>query len=336
MCAFQPALLLAMLAAPALAEAPAAPVQPAVEKGLGRLEKGAANYVKNRQCFSCHHQTPMVAAFQSARKRGFTVDADALQAQVDFTEDSFKEKLDEIAKGKWVPGGNTHAAYALFTLEIGGRDADETTAALVQFLLARQKADGSWPAVANRPPIEGSAFTNAALALRALKYYGPGKDAKEADDLRKRVDAAYEKGREWLLRAKSSTTEDKASRLRGLAWAGADREDVDAARDLLLKEQHDDGGWAQLAELDSDAYATGIVLTALRQAGMKPDDKVYQKGVQYLLKTQAEDGAWVVQTRSRPVQTFFDNGDAGGKSQFISFAATGWAVLALLETQPEK
>ena len=128
MCAFQPALLLAMLAAPALAEAPAAPVQPAVEKGLGRLEKGAANYVKNRQCFSCHHQTPMVAAFQSARKRGFTVDADALQAQVDFTEDSFKEKLDEIAKGKWVPGGNTHAAYALFTLELGGRDADETTA----------------------------------------------------------------------------------------------------------------------------------------------------------------------------------------------------------------
>jgi hypothetical protein len=31
---------------------------------------------------------------------------------------------------------------------------------------------------------------------------------------------------------------------------------------------------------------------------------------------------------------FFDNGDPHGKSQFISFAATGWAVLALLETVP--
>jgi len=53
--------------------------------------------------------------------------------------------------------------------------------------------------------------------------------------------------------------------------------------------------------------------------------------VKYLLRTQREDGAWVVQTRSRPLQAFFDNGDAGGKSQFISFAATNWAILALLE-----
>src|SRR5262249_49589875 len=163
--------------------------------------------------------------------------------------------------------------------------------------------------VANRPPIEGSAFTCAALALRALKHYGPDKDAKDADDLRKRVGDAFEKGKAWLLAAKPATTEDKASRLRGLAWSGAGADDVNAARDLLLKEQRDDGGWAQLPDLDSDAYATGIVLTALRQAGVKPDDAAYQKGVQYLLKTQTEDGAWVVQTRSRPVQTFFDNGD---------------------------
>ena len=42
------------------------------------------------------------------------------------------------------------------------------------------------------------------------------------------------------------------------------------------------------------------------------------------------------QTGSRPVQVFFDNGDPGGKSQFISFLATGWATLALLESCPEK
>ena len=59
-----------------------------------------------------------------------------------------------------------------------------------------------------------------------------------------------------------------------------------------------------------------------------------RRGLAYLLKTQREDGAWIVETRSRPVQIFFDNGDPGGKSQFISFAATNWAVLALLETLP--
>ena len=64
---------------------------------------------------------------------------------------------------------------------------------------------------------------------------------------------------------------------------------------------------------------------------MKPEDAAYRKGVSYLLKTQRDDGAWIVETRSKPIQIFFDNGDPGGKSQFISFAATGWAVLALLE-----
>jgi N-acyl-D-amino-acid deacylase len=317
----------------ARADDPDPAVQKAVEKGLRRLEKGAASYVKNRQCFSCHHQTPAIVALQSARRRGFEIDADLLKQQIDFSIETFTPKREQIIKGEWVPGGNTQTAYALFTLEVGGYAPDETTAALVEYLLVRQKSDGTWPALANRPPIEGSPFTNAALALRALKHYGPEKEAKDAEALRKRIDAAYEKGRKWLLAAKPATTEDKASRLRGLASVGAEAKDVEAARDLLLGEQRDDGGWAQLADHDGDAYGTGIVLIALRQAGVEPDDKAYQKGVQYLLKTQTDDGAWIVQTRSRPVQTFFDNGDPGGKSQFISFAATGWAVAALLETR---
>ena len=56
--------------------------------------------------------------------------------------------------------------------------------------------------------------------------------------------------------------------------------------------------------------------------------------MQYLLKTQRDDGGWVVETHSPPVQKFFDNGDPGGKSQFISFPATAWAVMALLEACP--
>src|SRR5262249_28067476 len=105
--------------------------------------------------------------------------------------------------------------------------------------------------------------------------------------------------------------------------------------DALLKEQHDDGSWAQLADRTGDAYATGTVLLALRSAGLEATDPAYQKAVKYLLATQREDGAWIVETRSRPVQVFFDTGDPRGKRQFISFAATGWAVLALLETIPD-
>ena len=105
-------------------------------------------------------------------------------------------------------------------------------------------------------------------------------------------------------------------------------------RAQLVKEQNADGSWSQLPSLKGDAYATPGVLLALRASGVAPQEGVYQKGVKFLLARQKEDGSWLVQTRTRPFQVFFDNGDPHGKSQFISFAATGWGVLALLETLP--
>src|SRR5262249_5521844 len=150
---------------------------------------------------------------------------------------TFQPKKDDIIKGRSVPGGNTMAAYALAALEAGGRPADETTGALVGYLLVRQRADGGWAAVAKRPPAAGRTFTNNALALRGLRVYGPAKDAEGAAELRQRVEAALAKGRDWLRNNQPADTEDEAFRLRGLVEAGAAREEVDAARDLLLREQ---------------------------------------------------------------------------------------------------
>jgi N-acyl-D-amino-acid deacylase len=299
-----------------------------IETSLRRIEQGAGNYIKNRQCFSCHHQAMSILSMTSAQRRGFAIEPAKLKQQVEFTLNTFRPKHQQIVKGQGIPGGNTMAAYALCTLEAAGHPADETTTDLVEYLLVRQRPDGAWPALAKRPPTEGSTFTNNALALRGLRVYGPAKDP--------RVDQAFARGRDWLLKNEPVTTEDKAFRLRGLIAAEVDRKEIDAARDLLLKEQREDGSWAQLSELAGDAYATGTVLMALRAAGMKPTEPAYQKGVKYLLTTQNADGSWLVQTRSRPVQVFFDNGDPGGPSQFISFAATNWAVLALLDTMPMK
>ena len=97
----------------------------------------------------------------------------------------------------------------------------------------------------------------------------------------------------------------------------------------MLATQHDDGGWPASDDLASDAYATGQTLWTLHTTGLSPTDPAYQRGVRYLLETQHDDGSWKVETRAKPVQAYFDNGDPYGKHQFISTPATCWAVAAL-------
>jgi bacterioferritin-associated ferredoxin len=314
-----------------LAAPPSADLQPAIEKGIKRLEEAAANYPKHRDCFSCHHQALPIMALSRAKEKGFRVDEALVEKQVKFTLDTFRPKLKEVSEGKGVGGSNTTCAYALRTLEAAGHASDEVTSALVQFLLKRQKDDGSWPAVTKRPPSEGSPFTNTALALRAFKRYSPD-DA----DLKERIAKAARRGRAWLEASEPTDTEDRVFRLLGLVAAEADKQQVEVDRDELLKQQLDDGSWSQLPDGKGDAYATGSALVALCAAGLSPKAEAYARGVKYLLTTQDASGSWLVETRSRPVQTFFDNGDPGGKSQFISTTATGWAVLALLEATDRK
>ncbi len=115
-----------------------------------------------------------------------------------------------------------------------------------------------------------------------------------------------------------------------------DDKSLQSAIEDLLKRQREDGGWSQTDELESDAYATGTVLVALHEAGGLPvTDERYQKGLAYLLKTQEPDGSWKVETRSRPIQTYFESGFPHKKGQFVSIAASSWAITAMLYTFPE-
>ena len=115
----------------------------------------------------------------------------------------------------------------------------------------------------------------------------------------------------------------------------APEKDVRSATKELLDTQRKDGGWSQLDTMDSDAYATGLTLVALHEVGqLKISDPVYQRGVEFLLKTQLPDGSWFVKSRSRPFQTYYESGFPHEKNQFISMAASGWAATALALTLP--
>ena len=86
--------------------------------------------------------------------------------------------------------------------------------------------------------------------------------------------------------------------------------------------------------MESNAYTTGLAMMALNVSGVAASDAAYQRGVQYLLNTQHEDGSWHVKTRAAGFQPYFDNGFPHGVDQWISAAATGQATIALLLANP--
>jgi squalene-hopene/tetraprenyl-beta-curcumene cyclase len=76
--------------------------------------------------------------------------------------------------------------------------------------------------------------------------------------------------------------------------------------------------------LVSDGYATGLVVLALKRAGLAADDPKLQKAVVWLV-TQQKEGAWPANYLNRPR----DPQDNIGK--FMRDAATAFAILALTE-----
>ena len=309
------------------AEAPGSPrpeaVCAAVEKALPLILKSTAGYPESRDCFSCHHQAVPVLALVTAKGRGFAVEADAIGEPVELTEADLLGAIEAYRKGTGQGGGVTRAGYALLTLEVGGRKPAETTTAVVEYLLKKDETRDHWRGTSNRPPSEASEFTSTYLALRALAAYG-----EESQE--ERIAARVAKARRWLEKAKPRDTEDRVFRLLALKAASSPEESIREATDELLATRRGDGGWSQLDGGTSDAYATGTALIALHLGGgLATDSPAYRGGLRFLIADQRADGSWFVASRSKPFQPYFESGFPYGKDQFISMAASSWAVTAL-------
>jgi Squalene-hopene cyclase C-terminal domain len=324
--------ILPLTAAAALSAEPPATgpevVKKAIKKALPLLMKGAEGHVTQRTCFACHNQGVPILAFTTAQARDFSVRDEDLKKQREFIAAFLEQNQKAYRQGKGQGGQVDTAGYALLALDLAGWKPDATTEAVVEYLLLRDKELDRWRTTSNRPPSEASAFTPNYLAIRALRRWGT---PAQKDRITKRIDTV----RGWLLKEPARDTEDRVFRLWALQEAGTEDDDLQPAIDELVRSQRKDGGWAQTDALESDAYATGSALVALHQAGeMATDDPVYQRGVAFLLKNQQKDGSWLVHSRSKPFQTYYESGFPHGKDQFISMAASGWAVTALALTCP--
>ena len=308
----------------------AASIHAAVEKSLPLLTAGARGSIEKRErCFTCHNQGLPIMALSAAQSRGIKIDAEELRKQVKFTADFLERNRTNYLAGKGQGGQTDTAGYALWALENSGWKPDATTAAVTEYLLLWQRDMPHWKPQSKRPPTEQSLFTSTHAALRGLQTFGTTAQ-------RPRIDARVAQVREWLLKTPAEDTEDRVFRLRALQAARAPAAEISKAAQELRRTQHADGGWAQLDKSESDAYATGTALVALHQTGgVATTDEIYQKGLRYLLSKQLADGSWLVTSRSKPIQTYYESGYPHGTNQFISISASGWATTALTLALPK-
>jgi ankyrin repeat protein len=304
----------------------AAEARAAVEKYIPLLESTLQKFT----CAgACHHALGLMV-YGMARERTIPVHEEVFAEAIDAVQKKSIRLLEPFLQGIGTPEPGMQGYWAVIARASG--HLDPSGPFLAWWIAARQTRDGSWRMNAHRPPMQDSGFTATALSLRMLQLEMPSSQAAETA-------VRIGRARNWLMINLPHSTEDEAFRLLGLRWGGAAMDELQNATRRLISEQRLDGGWSQLPERASDAYATGLVLYALREGtGLPPADHAYQRGLRFLLKTQLPDGSWLVPTRHHPPSPgipYVETGFPHGESQFISCAGSNWAAMALLSVLPK-
>ena len=197
-------------------------------------------------------------------------------------------------------------------------------------LARHQEEDGAWrlqpPVGQSSPPTSESRETIALLAMLAWEPSAPP-NPQEAAAAR----YSHEKAGEWLRDTKSTETA-QALALRLLLDVRLDNpaEQVQSGIDRLLGLQNSDGGWSQIKEMPSDAYATGQSLWALSFSGIKRDRPEISRAISFLVANQREDGSWPMTCRHTPGEGATRERDLVP----ITYFGSAWATIGLVRSVP--
>src|SRR5262245_34386574 len=228
-----------------------------------------------------------VWALSEAKSQGYEVAAETLADTVKWTKDRLLERIDlpRDTRPGWSMVSTPAIYMSVMALNVPKQEAvsPEELKAIAGHLLRHQEADGSWawssaPAKNRPPPFFESDEVATLLGYMAL---GPQVDVQGKSPERE----ARTKAAAWLAKQKpEDTTQAAAYRLLFKVRAGEKTLDADIAD--FLRRQNKDGGWGQLRDSASDAYATGQALYLLGLSGVKNDSAEIQRGVEFLLSTQ--------------------------------------------------
>lgn len=297
----------------------------ALREGAGRAVKTLQGVMGQwkQECISCHHQMLPLMALAEARKRGIAVDEGAALKAAEVMYARAWPSIDAVVQYQGAGDPAPVDGYLLNAAAANGVPDSFYTRVTARRLVRLQQSDGSWKTLDGRPPHgEPGRMTPTALSVRAVRSYAP----KET--------ASVERARRWLMAQKPASTEQHAFRLLGLLWSGADAATREAAAKEAMATALADGTWGQLPGMGSDAYSTGQMVYALREAaGIRAE-----RGIAYLLRTQRPEGAWRVATRIHTPASasppYFESGLPYGRDQTISASATAWAAMAIVSDLP--
>ena len=308
------------------ADASSARLQDAASKAVVMIQKSQKNWYTKASCYSCHQQVLPALAFKYAREHGIAVDEAAAHADAAAAFGPYSNLERAVEYTHMIDPGLSDG-YGLIAASAAGVRPSLVTAVYARLIAARQEADGHWETVDERPPQSYSPFTATAISLRAIQLYGH--PSQKAD-----IQARTERARNWLVSHQPRATEERVDQVLGAHWAASDAGTLQKMAAGLKATQQSDGGWSSLDGRVSDAYSTGQVLLALHEAaGVPVTDQGWQRGIDYLLKTQAADGSWHVVSRLHPPAPvsppYFETGHPYGHDQFVSMMGESVAVMAL-------
>ena len=192
------------------------------------------------------------------------------------------------------------------------------------YILNRQMPDGHWPYLSadGRPPICSDYVGQTTVALRALQLYAPQIDKAAYAQAIARANA-------WLVAVASRDNQDRLYRVMGLVWAGNKAEAPEGLEGTGCTSERAMAAGPISTRWNPALTRLGEALVAMRIAGVPAADAAFKRGVDYLLRTQQEDGSWYVKSRAMTFQPYFESGFPHGYDQWISAAGSSWAVMAL-------
>ena len=305
-------------------------VRDAAARAVALIQASQKGWYERQNCVSCHHQFQPALAFRSAREHGIPVDETI--ARADAVRAFNYSDLDTLIQYNQVIEPAMTDAYQLVAAEAAGVRPNLGTAIMARLLMSRQSADGHWDSFHQRPPSSYSRFTQTTLGLMAIQSFG---HSSQQNEVREHVARA----RGWLLKNVPRDTEERSYQLIGLSASGSDKTVLKRFAQDLVKTQQAHGGWGSMDGRESEAYSTGEALVALKRSGFSVLDPAYQRGIDFLLKTQMPDGSWHVKSRLHPPAPvsppYFESGYPYGHDQFLSAQGSNWAVIALAEAAGE-